>query len=230
MTMRPAKDANYWLARGMFWGAAFGLAAAAILYQSGNGAQAIWCAADDEGKCFREWVSALGGWAAVIAAAPTVYYLARQISETRRHERNNVFIQLRRQRLIAERAIRVARGALTDTQFEIEEWHRMARDRVPMEEDDLLAQLNAPRHILNQPPLQHFEREIDVLVLGGAELQARALEVESLISGGPALWSGDHMVEAANRFLWLWESMSVYLENVIEHAQTFLRETDEILR
>jgi hypothetical protein len=41
-------------------------------------------------QCFREWVSALGGWAAVGAAVPTIYFLSKQLRDMREqhnHER-----------------------------------------------------------------------------------------------------------------------------------------------
>lgn len=38
-----------------------------------------WCGSDDS-NCFREWVAALGAWAAVPAASITVYFLWKQIN------------------------------------------------------------------------------------------------------------------------------------------------------
>lgn len=40
-----------------------------------------------EVHCFREWVSALGGWAAVIVAVPTVYFLSAQIRSATAHQK-----------------------------------------------------------------------------------------------------------------------------------------------
>jgi hypothetical protein len=42
-----------------------------------------WCI-DTDDHCLREWIGALSGWAAVLAAAVTVYILARQLAEARR--------------------------------------------------------------------------------------------------------------------------------------------------
>lgn len=53
-------------------------------------------------QCVREWVAALGGWAAVAAAIPTVLFLQKQISDADRHKRAEFSIQLRRQRILAE--------------------------------------------------------------------------------------------------------------------------------
>ncbi|MQB09690.1 hypothetical protein DXT96_07455 [Agrobacterium sp. ICMP 6402] len=59
------------------------------------------CGEDTE-HCFREWVSALGGWAAVAAAVPTIFYLSRQVKDAEKHQRTNFAIQLRRQRILAQ--------------------------------------------------------------------------------------------------------------------------------
>jgi hypothetical protein len=40
--------------------------------------RSFWCYGDDD-QCVRNWISALGGWAALAIGAPTVYLLARQI-------------------------------------------------------------------------------------------------------------------------------------------------------
>ncbi|QEE43853.1 hypothetical protein FVA81_04160 [Rhizobium sp. WL3] len=58
-------------------------------------------------QCFREWVSALGGWAAVAAAVPTVYYLSKQISDARDHHRYSTWAA--RRPLLALGAATIAR-------------------------------------------------------------------------------------------------------------------------
>jgi len=45
--------------------------------------RADWCIAG-EADCLREWIGALSGWAAAIAAGATIVYLAGQMRETRR--------------------------------------------------------------------------------------------------------------------------------------------------
>lgn len=69
------------------------------------------CGEDTE-HCFREWVSALGGWAAVAAAVPTIFYLSRQVKDAEKHQRTNFAIQLRRQRILAQYIQTVGNEAL----------------------------------------------------------------------------------------------------------------------
>jgi hypothetical protein len=44
--------------------------------------------------CFRDWVSALGGWAAVAAAVPTVLYLSKQFRQAQMQHRDRLTIDL----------------------------------------------------------------------------------------------------------------------------------------
>lgn len=46
-------------------------------------------------ECLREWLSALGGWAAVAAATVTIFYLSKQIKDTERNHKLSKKIELR---------------------------------------------------------------------------------------------------------------------------------------
>ncbi|MGO7861856.1 hypothetical protein ACC676_09635 [Rhizobium ruizarguesonis] len=50
------------------------------------------CGPDTE-HCLREWLSALGGWAAVAAAVPTVIFLSRQVTDARKFNKKVIKIQ-----------------------------------------------------------------------------------------------------------------------------------------
>ena len=78
----------------------FGLIAASVL--SGivitvmvgfEPARSFFCS-KDETACSREWISALSGWAAFVAAIFTVVYLRRQIADVAEHHREITEIQL----------------------------------------------------------------------------------------------------------------------------------------
>lgn len=62
-----------------------------------------------EKSCFREWVAALSGWAAVVAAAVTVYFLRKQIDAANKHQRENVELTILNRLALA----RQYRSALT---------------------------------------------------------------------------------------------------------------------
>lgn len=92
------EDFGYWAG----WVVAFTIAAAFFIY-------VVWqvpsikssvCAAD-ETDCFRQWLSALGGWAALAAAVPSVLYLAKQIAAADNHHKKSTALQLFRNRNLA---------------------------------------------------------------------------------------------------------------------------------
>lgn len=58
--------------------------------------------------CLREWISATSGWAAVIAAVPTILFLSKQVRDADRHQRTGFAIQLRRHRILAHRTAQIA--------------------------------------------------------------------------------------------------------------------------
>ncbi|MBX4992857.1 hypothetical protein ABID08_002024 [Rhizobium binae] len=62
-----------------------------------------WCyGADDE--CLREWMSALGGWVAVVVAVPTIIYLSKQVRAAEKHHRTTIGIQARPTYMLAQKA------------------------------------------------------------------------------------------------------------------------------
>lgn len=68
------------------------LGAIAFAYVSPTLNHDFFCAG--ENSCFREWISALVGWAALLVAAPTLFYLARQLREMERFNRVSAHLQL----------------------------------------------------------------------------------------------------------------------------------------
>ncbi|MGF6257336.1 hypothetical protein [Ensifer sp. LBL] len=56
-------------------------------------AERPFCSADPNENCFREWISALGGWVAIFVAVPTIAYLAKQVGDAERFSRANVRLQ-----------------------------------------------------------------------------------------------------------------------------------------
>ncbi|MFK0161767.1 hypothetical protein [Rhizobium sp. NPDC090279] len=57
-----------------------------------------------EGQCLRSWVSATGGWLAILAAIPTITYLSRQVNAAVKANENNAKIQLRRNYALSKKA------------------------------------------------------------------------------------------------------------------------------
>lgn len=79
------------------------------------------CAADEH--CLREWISSLGGWAAVFVAVPTVLYLSRQVADADKHHRQLVGLQLEKRLSIANGIITV----MTAMESWISAWEEIAK-------------------------------------------------------------------------------------------------------
>lgn len=104
--MKSKNDRGYWLG----WYIAFGMAAMLLIFLLFRAFTVRdFACGSNETDCFRQWVSALGGWAAVAAAVPTFLYLSKQVQDARLHQRQNLEIQYRRHRAIASRARMTAR-------------------------------------------------------------------------------------------------------------------------
>lgn len=121
--------------------------------------QELVCA--DGGKdCFREWVSALGGWAAVGAAIPTVFYLSRQVTDADRHNIMTFQITLRRSQALAKQTLRCLED-INRTLLVIDQvWETVPP--YPEFLNQYTHDIEALISLLEKAPFQRFEEEIDV--------------------------------------------------------------------
>ncbi|MBX4889670.1 hypothetical protein [Rhizobium bangladeshense] len=62
-----------------------------------------WCYGEKD-ECLREWMSALGGWVAVVVAVPTIIYLSKQVRAAEKHHRTTIGIQARPTYMLAQKA------------------------------------------------------------------------------------------------------------------------------
>lgn len=78
------------------------------------------CKAKEE-DCFRQWMSALGGWAAVLAAVPTIYFLSKQIETSTREQRVNFALNIRADTAL----VRTVKLAAHEAERQIENFTRI---------------------------------------------------------------------------------------------------------
>lgn len=148
----------------LVWGLVFGVGFAAIIYQSSFGFQPLFCGAQEDGTCFREWVSALSGWAAVAAAVVTLGSLRQQIETANEHQRENVELTIAA-RLAAAKAYLFQINAINS---KIETIERLCPSSigwppVPSNDPALLAinaLLKALHDLLTDFRIKRFEDEI----------------------------------------------------------------------
>ncbi|PCD64969.1 hypothetical protein [Rhizobium phaseoli] len=80
------------------------------------------CASGPDEHCLREWTSALGGWAAVAAAIPTVWFLSRQVRDAEKHHRTTVGIQTRPTYMLAKKAAETSANIKAQCEETLARW------------------------------------------------------------------------------------------------------------
>lgn len=161
--------------------------------------------------CFREWLSATSGWAAVLAAIPTILYLSVQIRDADRHQRTDFAIQLRKHRILATRTLQIANTAIMMievSQTEAGDGREDVRLWDPETVDGLL-------HHLRDSTLGSFESEIEYPVGFGAWGTAMVLE-RAMNGDAKALISAPQLVRQ-------------FFERLANQAQNYLDEIKEIV-
>ncbi|MGM4980905.1 hypothetical protein [Rhizobium sp. 11_C7_N12_5] len=125
-----------------------------------------WCAAGKLGApCLRDWLEALGGWAALLVGGPSLYILWRQVRDADRNQRIDFGIRLGRSRSLARRIIDLANqlGSVAATCERV--WdNRQALHLSYMEPMRGYCQdLEYLRDLLRQADFQRFEDEAEIL-------------------------------------------------------------------
>lgn len=132
---------------------ALALAAAGALWLFQNTVDVSALCNPDE-ACVREWLGATGGWAAVIAAFLTIFYLSKQISDTDRQQKTAFMISLRQQRILASRTAQIAGIALLE--IEKQEREHTSADIRPWDRETIEGLI----HHLRDTTISSFQSEI----------------------------------------------------------------------
>lgn len=112
-------DWGYWAG----WVIAFCLAAAFFVYNLWHGSSLRGAVCKpEEADCFRQWVSALGGWAAVAAAVPTIFYLSRQVSDASKNHREMVQLQTAPKYILAKHVLAIAKLSKQAAEKDVRYW------------------------------------------------------------------------------------------------------------
>ncbi len=139
------------------------------------------CAGAQDEHCLREWISALGSWAAVPAAVITVVFLSKQIQDAAKHHRQTVAVQLD-QKYEMVKAMQVVLGwALRDVQAWI--------DSVKSPEGQLQAEIDFARrlhHIYGQPIFDEFTSAFFIEVPVSLDAIRAALKEKVDAADGPS--------------------------------------------
>lgn len=90
---KPTKDVSHLFG----WICAAALILGFVVYLLWSGPGRAWLCSAEDSECARDWIAALSGWAAIVAAVPTVFFLQRQIADANRHQQENLEILQRHQ-------------------------------------------------------------------------------------------------------------------------------------
>ncbi|UXS95368.1 hypothetical protein [Agrobacterium tumefaciens] len=169
-------DFGYWAG----WVVAFTIAAAFFVYVvwQAPSLKSIACTTD-ETDCFRQWVAALGGWAALVVAAPTLLFLARQVQITEHHHQINTAIAHRQKRDLAKNLVTYC----TVLDEIVHEKMKAVEDEVsPLKRDEAVKLLDHLARLLGKSNFRRFEDEIHVPVIAVDFLEERILTARDTFS------------------------------------------------
>jgi hypothetical protein len=143
----------------MGWFVAYGMVAAFFVYTVANfqSVTELFCE-PSETNCAREWISASGGWAALLAAIPTVMFLRRQILAAESHHRTTMLAMNWDKIALANYMIVAAEEI--DNAFQSYTNRRSFLHIRQLYKDDSLRQLAELIQMLLQNRFDEFERNI----------------------------------------------------------------------
>ncbi len=199
------------------WGWAVAIAVCGLVVFRAAWGRNAFCGSDSE-HCLREWVSALGGWAAVAAAVPTVLYLSHQVRDAQRHHDQSIAIQLRRTRALAHRTRRAASTLAENSIF----WMHVSKEEILREAPHAIPHLGMNiaymNSVLQNKSFELFEEEVAAPeVLGIGHLQKIVSSMTPLIelnSHDPEFIVGE--VESID------EKIRAYAREVVKLCDAFL--------
>ncbi|SCB41615.1 hypothetical protein [Rhizobium multihospitium] len=185
-----------------------------------------WCDAGKQGvPCLRDWLEALGGWAALLVGGPSLYVLWRQVRDADRNQRISFKIQLRRSKSLSRNVLRNASSLTYVTDMLVKLLLIPAiRSNEPMSIEGHDAIFDMVRGLLESGGFQQFEDEIEVS-------PDRTLEVVFLMM--KMHHQAEHLAGArddqrAAHLMVLFENVGKYSKAVSRHAAAFLAEVEEI--
>lgn len=185
--------------------------------------------------CLREWVSALSGILAVLAAFASLAYVAKQLEQASKHHRDAMKVQLQRTRAVARRANKAAQELHNLASHFVVVWAQPGANTLSVDRSiwAFSEQMKRFLEVVSDPVFCAFEEEIDFVtplpaaqIKEAFEAQSRSLEAHS---------AGFRLSEVPTRYL-AQEGLGVVLQSVryadelMRLADVFLTETDEPVR
>jgi hypothetical protein len=182
--------------------------------------------------CFRDWVSALGGWAALIIGAPTIFFLWKQLSDAGKGQLITFRIQLRRTRTLARRVLTQANELERAASYSVAFWDR--RDpahTAPMHPiQSYRNALGQFLKMLEEGEFRRLEDEIDVPPTITLRWLLARLQTSLYVTEGRAgrEFSLEEYPTAADDLLWSARSVLEYAKEIKRISEDHLFEIKDI--
>ncbi|AGB71060.1 MULTISPECIES: hypothetical protein [Rhizobium] len=186
-----------------------------------------WCDAGKQGvPCLRDWLEALGGWAALLVGGPSLYVLWRQVRDADRNQRTTFKIQLRRSKSLARNVLRNANSLVHVTDMLVKIVLIPAiRASEPMNIEGYDAIFDEIQRLLESGGFQQFEDEIEVSTERTLEVVLFVMKMHRQSEHLPTARSD----RRAGHLAILLELIGRYCKEVTVHATEFLEEVDELV-
>ncbi|WP_092771287.1 hypothetical protein [Agrobacterium fabrum] len=208
--MQSKGDVGYWLG----WCLAFGMSGLFLIFlilqlDAGRG---VFCTPDEQ-KCAREWLSALGGWAALIAAIPAAWFVFKQVELQRMLGKDTLWVSIKRDQVAAADLRGVASRLLADVRrYERKEGMRYSGPA------ELRQQLKLVRDVISGEDFAWLEKNIAHMWRVNAKAAVAAIDVFTDKFGPDIDSSTQNHVEALVYFAFNSSiaTTRVYLEDCVE--------------
>ncbi|WP_092771283.1 hypothetical protein [Agrobacterium fabrum] len=223
---KKQENLGYWAG----WFIAFGIAGFFFIYVISQSASLrdLACGVSDI-NCFREWLSASGGWVTLAAAVPTLLYLSRQIREADRHHRTSTALHLRRLRVIAANIGNLGEQLYAQTHMWMALWNGARTVDLPVfrESAHMIGHIDATLTMLIDKNIDAFEAEIYLPLTPIAFLRSELQKIRMELEHEPAELERHRAIGIAKKLHEFQLMIQEYAEDVKRNAALFLRETED---
>ena len=222
------------------WGYWFGWFTAAILsgleiviFGAFAFSRDIICTGVEGEQCTREWLSALGGWIALVAAFPTVAILLMQVAEANRHHRDNAMMSLRRKRSICDRIIQLNDEYVKFVKGSEDSWINLTSPVVNQYESrgksEVMSELVFLKVVVEVDQFQNFENEIDIPRVSAARLHGMITDAMKEVGR-----EGDELMypetgRVGHKIVRLYEQAELLHSDAARRAKEFLDDTNHLV-
>lgn len=187
-----------------------------------------WCYGADD-TCLRDWVSALGGWAAVAAAVPTILYLAKQVRDAERHHGTTIGIQARPTYMLAKKAAETSVNIKNEIAEKADLW-KAAKLASGLEiQRQAIDRLEFLRDLVDRTEFNRIQSEIEVTYMRHEQLRDSIDSSIKKIYEGRGIISIESREFAREAVIGCSHNAMQYLDQVKDVCDRFISDFEHIM-